>query len=415
MESLQEHQLLTTEPNERYNNLNLVKWDKPTDKDPWGYYAYYMIGAEWIDEKESLIVTTKQNMENIDFLGMFMTCFLSNLDIESFSKIYTIDHESSKINAPALKNVVSPLIVFHFLAVVNRIKTLKRDYVHHSENLRKVKGHIKVLQNERKNISVKRFDRIYCEYDEYSVDIPENRLIKKALLFSQRFLKNLGESNLSYREINHCLSKALCLFENVNDDVDIKDVGRIRSHKIFKDYAEAVRLAKVVLSHFDFSINKVGKEDNHVIPFTLDMSLLYEHYVYGLLYEAYQNKIVYQFNSITGKPDFLYTGNDFKAILDTKYIPKYDNSKLDHYVVKQLSGYGRDLKILKKLGYEDLTEETPLAPVPCVIIYPKEGNGYVNPFLNKSLKELSEKNKISRLLKFYKISVPLPIIRSFGC
>ena len=30
-----------------------------------------MIGAEWIDENEALVVTTKRGMEEIDFLAMF--------------------------------------------------------------------------------------------------------------------------------------------------------------------------------------------------------------------------------------------------------------------------------------------------------------------------------------------------------
>lgn len=30
------------------------------DYEPWGYYASYVIGAEWIDENEALVVTTKR-------------------------------------------------------------------------------------------------------------------------------------------------------------------------------------------------------------------------------------------------------------------------------------------------------------------------------------------------------------------
>ena len=55
------------------------------DYEPWGYYASYVIGAEWIDENEALVVTTKRGMEEIDFLAMFMTCFSSNLSADAFS------------------------------------------------------------------------------------------------------------------------------------------------------------------------------------------------------------------------------------------------------------------------------------------------------------------------------------------
>ena len=141
---IQEHDRLGTEHNERFDNLTLVRWDKPMSHDSWGYYASYVIGAEWIDEKEALVVTTKKGMEEIDFLTMFMTCFSSNLSVESFARIYNINSEAPAINAPSLKGVLSPLIVLHFLGVVNRIKSLKKGYVHYSENLKKVKGYLQL-------------------------------------------------------------------------------------------------------------------------------------------------------------------------------------------------------------------------------------------------------------------------------
>lgn len=414
MMQLQEHEPLIqnglgVDLDKRYNNLDLIKWSKPTEKSPWGYYASFIIGAEWIDENEPLIVTTKRDMEKIDFLGMFMTCFSSNLALSSFSKIYKIDLEKPAINAPTLCSIVSPLIVIHFLCIVDRIKSLKKGYVHHCENLKKVKGHIKLLKNERVNISQKRYDRIFCEYDDYSTDIPENRLLKMALLFSEALINGMSKQHSVYPKIKLLISKTLTKFDGVTDDVDIKSVGQIRSHKLFSDYAEAIRLAKIILKRFDYSINKVSSSDNKVIPFTLDMSLLYEHYVYGLLNEAYQDNITYQLKGKTGYPDFLFKSKKYKAILDTKYIPKYENQSLETYVVRQLSGYSRDIPILRHLGYDDMDESSPIPSVPCVIIYPKEGTEIKNPFLNKDLSELCSK-PISKLSMFYKLSIPVPTI-----
>ena len=89
MGSYQEHERLPFELNEKYNHLQLIQWTKLPNSDQWGYYTSYKIGAEWIDENEAIVVTTKRNMENIDFLKMFMTCFSSNIELESFSKIYS--------------------------------------------------------------------------------------------------------------------------------------------------------------------------------------------------------------------------------------------------------------------------------------------------------------------------------------
>ncbi|MCQ2117824.1 MAG: McrC family protein [Bacteroidales bacterium] len=381
------------------------------EHDPWGYYASYVIGAEWIDEKEALVVTTKRGMEEIDFLTMFMTCFSSDLSVESFAEIYNIDSEAPNIHAPSLKGVLSPLIVLHFLGVVSRIKSLRKGYVHYSENLKKVKGHIQVMKNERKNIASKRFDRVFCDFDEYTVDIPENRLIKKALLFSSQILRTITEKHSIANKAKLMLSKSLALFENVTDEVQIKEVSLIKGHKLFSEYNEAVRLAKIILQRYDYSISKTSSLNENVPPFTLDMSLLYEHYVYGLLNEAYGDKISYQFKGKTGFPDFLYCSTGFKAILDTKYIPKYERSSLDNNVIRQLSGYSRDIPILRHLGYEDIDEEAPIPNVPCIIIYPKEGNKVKNPFVKKKLRELCT-TPVRKLARFYKICIPLPVMGS---
>ena len=205
------------------------------------------------------------------------------------------------------------------------------------------------------------------------------------------------------------LSKSLALFENVTDEVQIKEVSLIKGHKLFSEYNEAVRLAKLILRRYDYSISKTSSLDENVPPFTLNMSLLYEHYVYGLLNEAYGNKISYQFNGKTGFPDFLYCSTGFKAILDTKYIPKYESSSLDNNVIRQLSGYSRDIPILHHLGYEDIDEESPIPNVPCVIIYPKEGRNVKNPFANKRLRDLCT-TPVRKLARFYKVCVPLPVM-----
>lgn len=414
MIQLQEHeQLIINELpvgyNERYNHLELIQWDKPMDNSLWGYYASFKIGAEWIDNKETLVVTAKRGMNNIDFLGMFMTCFTSDLALDSFTDIYKIDLDKPQISAPALNSIVSPLIVVHFISVVKRIKSLKRGYIRHQENLKKVKGHIKLIKNERLNIATKRYDRIFCEYDEYSTDIPENRLLKKALHFSQALISNMNYNHPSYLKLKQLISKSLKKFEKVSDYVDMKSVGQIHSHKLFNEYSEAIRLAKTILKHFDYSISKTNISNNKVTPFILDMSLLYEHYVYGLLYEAYHNKITYQFKGKTGYPDFLYKSKDFKAILDTKYIPKYEKSPLDIYVIRQLSGYSRDLPILKRLGYENIEENSSVPSVSCVIIYPEEGNCRHNPFKNRPLNTLCTRS-LQKLSMFYKLNIPVPTL-----
>ena len=164
------------------------------------------------------------------------------------------------------------------------MQSLKKGYVHYSGNLKKVKGRINVIRNERTNMAIKRFDRVFCEYDEYTVDIPENKLIKKALLFCKQILRTVIEHHKDGSKVKQMLSKSLLMFERVSEDVQVREVTQIKAHKLFNEYSEAVRLAKLILRRYDFSISKTSTEDDNILPFTLDMSLLYEHYVYGLLH-----------------------------------------------------------------------------------------------------------------------------------
>lgn len=230
-------------------------------------------------------------------------------------------------------------------------------------------------------------------------------MIKKALLFSKHLLYSC---NL-YDAICQVLNRNLALFENVSCDVEIREVNQIKGHKLFNDYQEAIRLAKIILRHFDYNIAKANNTEGTVPPFVVDMSLLYEHYVYGLLYEAYGNKIAYQYKGITGYPDFLYISENFQAILDTKYIPKYEDETLDTNVVRQLSGYSRDLFVLRKLGYKNIGEDSFIPSVPCVIVYPIEGNGIFNPFKGNRLIDVCNK-MVKGLSHFYKIEIPLPTV-----
>lgn len=76
-----------------------------------------------------------------------------------------------------------------------------------------MKGRINVIRNERTNMAIKRFDRVFCEYDEYTVDIPENKLIKKALLFCKQILRTVIEHHEDGSKVKQMLLKSLLMFE----------------------------------------------------------------------------------------------------------------------------------------------------------------------------------------------------------
>ena len=373
--------------------------DKPVVTES-GYYASYVIGAQWFDAAKTmpLVVTTKHGCDRIDFLKMFSVCFNSGIEAKEFSKIYAVDMDAPRIKAPELKSVLSPLIVAHFLSIVKDIvkRGLKKDYVQREENLKKVRD---ISRNERMNILKKRYDKVFCRYQEYSEDTLENRLIKKALLFSQQVLLVAGMSD-SLLSLQHTIHECLSAFSNVSDQIEVWEVKAIKHHKIFREYDDAVKLAQMILHRYDYSITNITTAEEEYCPvFWIDMAMLYEHYVLGLLREAYGSKIHYQLHGYTGYPDFVCYSP--MLVMDTKYIPRFGSGNIDAYIARQLSGYCRDKRIFST---------KPETNVPCVVIYPKEGEPE-NPFKNKRLEDfLKEEDRC--LWNFHRVAVPLPTLQA---
>lgn len=364
-----------------------------------GYYASYVIGAQWFDEQEALIITPKAGCDRIDFLQLFSRCLQSSSELESFSRIYEIDMEAPRIKAPELQSVLSPLIVVHFLSVVREIIRggLKKDYVCQEENLKKVKGQIVVLRNDRMNVLRKRPDKVFCRYQEYSVDIPENRLLKKALIFVNQILQGFPK-NKSRQTLEHALKHCLASFAYVSDEIEVWEIKHLKYQKLFHIYSEAIRLAQMILRRYDYSLTNIQRQDEDCPVFWLDMSLLYEHYVLGLLREAYGDKVLYQQQGNTGYPDFVC--QDPLLVMDAKYIPRLgEKTKIDSYIIRQLSGYARDRKLFK---------ERPEEPVRCLVIYPEEGQ-VENPFLGRVIGELLQPEE-REVWGFYRVAVPLPLL-----
>lgn len=414
----QEHEILPDkfnpyQWNELFNGKQLFKWTEPLKNgDSWSYKTYYRIGAEWINEENALVVTTRQNLENIDFVSMFMSCFNSDIEQDRFSTIYDIDFNKPRIKSKVLCNVLNPLIVIHFLTIVERIvsKGLKKDYMTKNDNIHKVKGRIKLIENERKNVVFKRFDWFSCQYDEFTLDNYQNRLIKKALVFLRSMVHQM-RLHRKYDSINSKYIKCLSAFDDISDQVEFWEVGNIKTNKLFPEYNEAIRLAKLILKRCDYSVTKDSDLSEHTPPFWIDMSLLFELYVYGLLRKTYGDSVKYQEGGVTGYPDFLFVSNTEKLVMDTKYIPRFANTSnnIDTYIVRQLSGYSRDNKILNRLGY-NIENPKSIPVVPCVIIYPCENSENTLPQeFDKNKTILEQSTKDDNLLFFYRLRIALPI------
>jgi len=395
-----EHHQFSGEALEDLINLKLEFSPTPEDVKFLGlsstFQASYYVGIDWLNEKHDHAIQVNPKIERLDYFKMFSHCFNSPEINPEISKIYKIFFDSEPIKIESTPFEITPLLIVHFLNVMKTLvkKGLKKDYILLEENLSsKLKGKLLFNSNFKQNITKGRSDKNYCRYQEYSVNCIENQILKKALNFVRLFLVKNSEKygGLSFT-LNYCYSA----LEKVSDEVDIKRVQQVKINPLYKEYFEALRLAKMIFRRFSYSLKEVtNATDNKIPPFYIDMSLLFECYVLSKLKEKYGKEILYQVSGKYGITDFLK--KDDKMIIDTKYKLIYNQGQYEIENIRQISAYARDKGILSKLSVDDDTV------VDCLIIYPNKYSD--KDFMNRDLKE----NEIPQFSKFYKTGICLPL------
>ena len=365
---------------------------------PYNYSVSYYIGIDWLKDADYILV--KPKIADLDYIKMFMRC-LKHPEISQYVKnIYHFDFQKPKITPNTqIEMDFNLFLIAHFLELVERIvrQGLKKNYIQIEENLSsKIKGKIIWSQQIKKNIAGKREDRVFCRYQEYSVNCLENRLLKKTLLMVQCYLKHFDKTQV--KPLIQQQNRLLNALEAVSDDISYQQMKMLKVNSLYKEYVEAIDLAKKIMSKFGYSFaNTDSKEkQKEMSPFWIDMSKLFELYVYSLLRDEYGKTILYQYHGKYGNVDFLKT--DQKLIIDTKYKEIYcEDGKYNPDDIRQLSGYARDWGVLKKLEINSDNEV-----VDCVIIFPNKQSSTV--FQNRNLQE----TPIAQFTKFWKCSIKLP-------
>ena len=369
------------------------------------FRASYYIGATWLIPNEFAVVITPK-IPNIDFISMFLAALEVDTQKESdyFSHCYGIQFDEPSIETNESLNQLTPLLVLHFISLLERLVKhgLKKDYLIHEENLKaKVKGRILFGRHLMTNVFQQRADRIYCQYQDYTDDIPENRLLKKALLFSERMLNRCEslKDQPKYSDIQLRINKLKAVLSHISDDIEPYQVQKISSNKLFKGYKEAMKVAKMILRRFDYSLREASSEQHTTPPFWIDMARLYEMWVLCKLQKASKNPILFQEAGFYGRQVADYVIKEEKLILDAKYKPDYANGNwVDIDDIRELSGNARDERLLPDLP-EDYSPR-------CIILYPGE-NDELKP--ETGILYQHQGQKIAHYRNFYKISIPLPL------
>ena len=187
---------------------------------------------------------------------------------------------------------------------------LKSSYVGREDNLNVFKGKLLINENLRRNFAHR--EKFFVTYDEYSIDRPEHRLIKAALLKLRR--EKLARRLLIY-------------FDSVEASKNYsKDFSAISIDRTNREYQTVMNWTKIFLRGESF-MPFAGK--SAALALLFDMNKLFEAYVaehikkyfsdeFTVKIQAQEKYLFDEPRSFGLKPDIILEGDE-KIILDTKW------------------------------------------------------------------------------------------------
>ena len=196
---------------------------------------------------------------------------------------------------------------------------------------------------------------VYCEFDGFSSDILENRVIRSALELCKRTTRD--------RDLVRSILMLRSVFEDVCDFLDLPPPvaqARLTYNRLNEYYRSAHMLAWIIFS--GFGVQTRSSDGSSVFSFLIDMNRLFESFVSRAIAGLFprpgftvhaQTSIATSFRALElgrqyaqMKPDLYIIANgapDRALPLDVKY-KRYDEKQLDQADLYQLSIYALDAK-----------------------------------------------------------------------
>jgi 5-methylcytosine-specific restriction enzyme subunit McrC len=312
--------------------------------------------------------------------------------IEILPKVRNLDEQSSKkllikmlktlkkspfknFNMAHLKSSKMPLLEIFITMFLDELakliqKGIKSDYITKEENLKFLKGKIKINEQIKQNYIHK--ERFFVEFQEFLSKRIENRLIKTTL----EFLYKKSKTNKNQQRIR----EFLFVFDEIQKSHNIKvDFSKVKVNRQMKDYEQVLLWCRTFLLENSFSPYK-GRDIAFALLF--DMNLLFESYVGYYLKKkglniSLQDKgkyLVEEPNKFALRPDIVINEEE-QLIADTKWKIIKDEKDISQQDMYQLYAYGTKYTDCNKL----------------YLIYPYDNN-------DLNLRYLYQKEETNRLV-----------------
>lgn len=368
----------------------------------------YYVGADWvIPQQAAVYVEPKLNGERqVDFLRILLESLEAPENLEHLDGLFHVDYEEPWIVIPQQKDLLSPILIVQFLKLVQRIvrKGLKKSYYRITKNLNsRVKGKILVGLQVKENVVKNRLTKTICNYQEYGINTTENQFLKLVLTFVSSYLSRhqhfytKDQSQQLLNILHYCLPS----FEQVETMTDKHQSIYLKKNAFYREYEEALKIGGFILKRFSFNINKASQRQTSTPPFWIDMSKLFELYVFGKLKKIFPetNAITYHDTFLGRKEtDILIRKEGYKCVIDCKYKPGYEHQNPSLEDKRQLAGYARLKSVYNKLN----------------LPYNKTVRGVIIYSHLDCPEEINKRDlvryPIKEYYKFYKLGVSLPIL-----
>lgn len=333
----------------------------------------YYIGLGWIKEwKKPVYIEPKLNHSNLklDHLKMLTEALHEAENLYHLDDLMDIRFEEEWIEVEGDQVVhLTPFLIAQFLMTVRNIvrKGLKKDYYQVTNNLQsKVKGKILVTQQIRQNVVRNRMTHTVCSYQEYGIDTAANQFLKYVLRFITVYTSNLQEEQLKSVFQEH-LAYNNGAFQLVSDS-HFYQFDQKEFNPLYKEYNLAFQLGNQLLKLLDHNLTKATNSLQKYPPHWIDMSKLFELYVFKKLRERFTgpDEVRYHEKINRQEPDFLICTENIKAVVDAKYKPRYTSGNPSMDDARQLAGYARLTKVYERLK----VEKNEIIPV--YFVYPSE-------------------------------------------
>ena len=376
------------------------------EMNPYRFETSYFVGVDWIIENELRIyVKPKLNDNNteVNYVQMLFDILEEPENYNHLDQLCEIDFDKPTIAIEQKQDLLTPLLLIQYINILKKIvqKGLKKSYYTVAKNLNaRVKGKILINETIKKNHFNNKMIFNYCNYSEFGINSIENKILKKALAFSIAAIQNLKGIDTS--KINGLINYIHPAFENVDSEVNIEDLKTVKCNVLFKEYIMALKFAKLILKRYGYNISTVNSIKINTPPFWIDMSKLFELYVFSKLKEQFQkhNEVTYhkKFNYL--EPDYIINSKDgnYQMVVDAKYKPQYQNGNISIEDIRQISGYAR---LENVYDFLNIKEEK---IIDCLVIYSNQ-NANRKDFKGDNFKLDKEKH----YKQFFKIGIELPI------